>query len=88
MTASGAWIFQWRESLHDRVYSVPISDYSRRKERRSFRRDRPGMEVHWQANRHLWFRADYGIFSAGKFAKESQPGRNLNYRALWAGYKF
>lgn len=49
---------------------------------------RPGTEVHWQANRHLWFQADYGIFYAGKFVKESQPARNLNYWALWAGYKF
>jgi hypothetical protein len=24
----------------------------------------------------------------GKFVKESQPGRNLNHWALWAGYKF
>jgi hypothetical protein len=42
---------------------------------------RPGTEVRWQANRHLWFQADYGIFYAGKFVKESQSGRNLNY---WA----
>ena len=38
VTASGDWIFQWRESSRDGVYSVPISDYSRRKERRAFRR--------------------------------------------------
>jgi hypothetical protein len=49
---------------------------------------RPGTEVRCQANRHLWFQADYGIFYAGKFVKESQPGRNLNYWALWTGYKF
>jgi hypothetical protein len=49
---------------------------------------RPSAEVRWQANRHLWFQADYGIFYAGKFVKESQPGRNLNYWALWMGYKF
>ena len=46
------------------------------------------MEVQWQANRHLWFQADYGTFYAGKFVKDSQPGRNLNYWALWTGYKF
>jgi hypothetical protein len=39
-------------------------------------------------DRHVWFQADYGIFYAGKFLKETQPGRNLNYWALWAGYKF
>ncbi len=75
-------------SLHNGVYSVPISDYSPGKSDARFVGYRPGTEVHWQANRHLWFLADSGIFCAGKFAKESQPGRNLNYWALWAGYKF
>ena len=45
-------------------------------------------EVHWQANRHLWFQADYGIFYAGQFLKEASPGRNINYMEFWAGYKF
>ena len=31
---------------------------------------------------------DYGIFFAGRFLKQTQPGRNLNYWALWSGYKF
>ncbi len=89
VTASFDWIFQWRESLEDGVYAVPgflirAADGSRAR----FVGNRPGTEIHWQANRHLWFQADYGIFYAGKFVKESQPGRNLNYWALWAGYKF
>jgi hypothetical protein len=31
-----------------------------------------------------------GVISvyAGKFLKETQPRRNLNYWALWASYKF
>jgi hypothetical protein len=49
---------------------------------------RPGTQVRWQANRHLCFQADYGIFYAGKFLKESSPCRNLNYQALWAVYEF
>jgi hypothetical protein len=89
VTVSVDWIFQWRESLQDGVYSVPgflIIPAGNSIAR--FVGQRPGTEVHWQANRHLWFQADYGIFYAGKFVKESQPGRNLNYWALWAGYKF
>jgi len=35
----------------------------------------------------VWFQADYGIFYARRFLKETQAGRNLNYWALWAGYK-
>ena len=89
VTASFDWIVQWRESLDDGVYAVPgflirAADGSRAR----FVGHRPGTEIRWQANRHLWFQADYGIFYAGRFLKETQPGRNLNYWALWAGYKF
>jgi hypothetical protein len=41
--------------------------------------DRPGTEIRWHANRHLWCQGDYGIFFAGRFLKQTQPGRNLNY---------
>ena len=89
MTVSVDWIFQWRESLRDGVYSVPgFLIIPAGKSNARFVGHRPGAEVRWQANRHLWFQADYGIFYAGKFVKESQPGRNLNYWALWTGYKF
>jgi hypothetical protein len=89
ITASFDWIVQWRESLDDGVYAVPgflirAADGSRAR----FVGHRPGTEIRWQMTRHLWFQADYGIFYAGSFLKETQPGRNLNYWALWAGYKF
>jgi hypothetical protein len=89
VTASVDWIFQWRENALDGVYSVPGSlirpaDNSQAR----FVGHRPGTELQWQVDRHLWFQADYGIFYAGRFLKETQPGRNLNYWALWAGYKF
>ena len=89
VTASFDWIVQWRESLDDGVYAVPgflirAADGSRAR----FVGHRPGAEVRWQKTRHLWFQADYGIFYAGRFLKETQPGRNLNYWAFWTGYKF
>ncbi len=89
VTVSVDWIFQWRESLRDGVYSVPgFLIIPAGKSNARFVGHRPGTEVRWQANRHLWFQADYGLFYAGKFVKESQPGHNLNYWALWTGYKF
>lgn len=89
VTASVDWIFQWRENVRDGVYSVPGSlirpaDDSQAR----FVGHRPGAELQWQVDRHLWFQADYGIFYAGRFLKETQPARNLNYWALWAGYRF
>jgi len=83
------WIFQWRESVRDGVYAVPgflIVPAGNSRDR--FVGHRPGAEIHWQISRHLWAQADYGIFYAGKFLKEASPGRNLNYWALWTGYKF
>jgi hypothetical protein len=49
---------------------------------------RPGAEVRWQIDRHAYLQADYGVFYAGRFLQETTPGRNINYLALWAGYKF
>src|SRR5579863_9408050 len=57
------WIFQWRESLRDGVYAVPgflIVPAGNSQAR--FVGQRPGAEIHWQINRHLWAQADYGIF--------------------------
>jgi hypothetical protein len=89
VTVSVDWIVQWRESLDDGVYAVPgFLIRAAGGSRARFVGHRPGTEIRWQANRHLWFQADYGIFYAGRFLKETQPGRNLNYWALWAGYKF
>ena len=89
VSISADWIFQWRKSLLDGVYSVPGSLIRASGDSQArFVGNRPGTQVRWQANRHLWFQADYGIFYAGKFLKETQPSRNLNYWALWAGYKF
>ena len=89
VSLSADWIFQWRQSLDDGVYAVPgflirAADGSRAR----YVGNRPGTEIRWQTNRHLWFQGDYGIFHAGKFLKATQPGRNLNYWAVWAGYKF
>jgi hypothetical protein len=89
VTISVDCIFPWRESLRDGVYSVPgLLIIPAGKSNARFVGHRPGTEVRWQANAHLWFQGDYGIFYAAKFVKESQPGRNLNYWALWTGYKF
>jgi Alginate export len=89
VSVSFDWIVQWRENPNDALYSVPgfiirAADGSRAR----FVGHRPGTQIRWQVNPHLWFQGDYGIFYAGRFLKETQPGRNLNYWALWASYKF
>jgi len=80
IAASFDWILYWRQSLEDGGYSVPgtlirAADGSRAR----FVGYRPGTEVRWVVNTHLWFQGDYGIFFAGPFLKQTKPGRNLNY---------
>ena len=82
-------VLYWRNSVYDGVYNVPDSlirpaDGSLAR----FVGYRPGVEVHWQIDRHAYLQGDYGIFYAGKFLRETMPGQNLNYLAFWAGYKF
>ena len=89
VSVSTDWVVQWRENLLDGVYNVPgflirAADGSKAR----FVGHRPGIEARWQATRHMWYQADYGIFYTGAFLKQTMPGRNLNYWALWAGYEF
>jgi len=89
VTVSSDVVFQWRESVVDGVYAVPgfllrRADGSQAR----FVGYRPGVEARWQIDRHAYLQADYGVFYAGAFLKETMPGRNINYFALWAGYKF
>jgi len=83
------WVFQWRENINDGVYNIPgFLIAAANGSRARFVGDRPGTELRWQATRHLWFQVDYGIFHAGRFLKEAGPGKNLDYSALYAGYRF
>jgi hypothetical protein len=82
-------VAQWRQSLYDGVYAVPgFLLVPANGSRARFVGYRPGVEVRWQIDRHAYLQADYGIFYAGQFLKEASPGRNINYLAFWAGYKF
>jgi len=77
-----------RELARRSVCRPRISDYSRWKEWRAFCRESP---KHWGALASKSSPLVSGRlrnFYAGYFEKESQPARNLNYWALWAGYKF
>jgi hypothetical protein len=82
-------VAQWRQNLRDGVYAVPgFLLVPAGNSRARFVGYRPGVEVRWQIDRHAYLQADYGVFYAGEFLKQASPGRNINYVALWAGYKF
>jgi hypothetical protein len=82
-------VVQWRQSLYDGVYAVPgFLLVPAGTSRARFVGYRPGVEARWEIDRHAYLQADYGVFCAGPFLKDAAPGRNIDYMALWAGYKF
>ncbi len=89
VSVSADLVVQWRENLNDGVYAVPgFLLVSSGGSRARFVGYRPGVEVRWQIDRHMYLQADYGIFYAGAFLRQASPGRNINYTEFWAGYKF
>ena len=87
-------LLYWRHSLHDGVYGLsgpPFPGSLIRASGNSLARFvgyQPGVEARWQIDRHAYLQADYGIFFAGPFLRQTMPGRNLNWFSFWAGYKF
>jgi hypothetical protein len=89
VNAEADWLIWWRQSLGDGVYGVPgnlLVPAGRSNAR--FVGHRPGLEVRWQLDRHAYIQADYGVFFAGPYLRQSGYAKNLNYTSLWIGYKF
>lgn len=82
-------VIWWRASLGDGVYDVPghlLVAAGTSKAR--FVGHRPGVETRWQIDRHAYVQADYGVFLAGPFLRQSGRTHNLSYTSVWLGYKF
>jgi hypothetical protein len=82
--------FAWRESLQDGVYGLGVNLLRSGVENQArYIGSQPSMGVYWQANRHFSLSGAYTHFFVGPFLTESAtPGRDVNYAAVWATYKF
>ena len=82
-------MFFWRRSLRDGVYDV-AGNLLRTGQRSdaAFVGHSPGIELVWSFNRHLDLTGNYSRFFAGRFLKETPPGEDTTYVALWLTFKF
>ncbi len=46
------------------------------------------LQLEWRLDRHISLTTIYLHFFPGPFLKETQPGRNVDFVALWVTYKF
>lgn len=82
--------FFWRESLEDGVYGLGVNLLrSGLDNKNRYVGNQPSAGVYWQPSRHIGFGAAYTHFSVGPFLIHSaSPGKDVDYAAVWASYKF
>lgn len=89
ISLTGDWVFYWRQSTRDAVYGIP-GNFQRagNQSHARFIGQQPGIEITWQANRHTTLTLNYARFLAGRFLRETPPGHDITYFAVWMTYKF
>ncbi|HTP66240.1 MAG TPA: alginate export family protein, partial [Geobacteraceae bacterium] len=83
------WDFFWRESTNDGLYNNAVALVRSGKTSNAHNIGSMAQaQLFWDIDRHLSFVAIYGHFFAGRFLKESGPGKDLDYVTTWLTYKF
>lgn len=82
--------FFWRESLEDGIYGLGVNLlWSGLNNRNRYIGRQPSAGVYWQASRHIGVAAAYTHFLVGPFLTDrASPGKDVDYAAIWASYKF
>lgn len=83
------WVFFWRESTHDGLYSIatlPIRSVQINRGR--FSGSSPAVTMSWNVSRHITMLASYVHFFPGP-SFDTDPGNNsVDYFTAWLTYKF
>ena len=80
--------FYWRESLDDGIYTPGGSViYDGNPDFARFVGTDFSLIIGWQATPHINISAAYTHFFAGRFIRQN-GGKDVNYGAVWASYKF
>jgi hypothetical protein len=81
--------FFWRNSLNDGIYG-PTGPLTRTGSlsRARFVGNQLSLPVQLQVDRHLTYTIFYSRFFAGRFLKETPPGRSVTYISSFLTYKF
>lgn len=81
--------FFWRQSTSDGIYGIPGNLVrSGRTSGSRYIGSHANLQLEWQLDRHISLTTIYLHFFPGPFLKETQPGENVDFVALWVTYKF
>ncbi len=83
------WDFFWRESERDGIYNnAVVLVRSGKKSNARYIGSQPQAQLEWDIDRHTTFILCYAHFFAGRFIKETGPGKDVDFMTTWLAYKF
>jgi len=88
-TVSQGTAFFWRQSTRDGIYGINVAPL--RTGVNSSARDvgiLPSVRLDWRVNQHFIYTAIYSHFFAGRFLKETPPGKDVHYATSWLTFRF
>lgn len=86
---TGEWDIFWRFSTHDGLYDNGGNVLRRPGgSDATYVGNQPGVGMEWELGRHASLNASYSHFFAGDFVRQSGPGRDIDFLAVWLVYRF
>jgi hypothetical protein len=83
------WLFFWRQSTRDGIYSVSGALLRTGKlSHARFVGHQRSVQLEWQVDRHITVALNYAHFLTGDFLKQTQPDRSMDYLGAWVTYRF
>lgn len=83
------WDFFWRESTRDGIYGNAVNLVrSGRTSGARYIGSALSLKGEWRLDRHMSLVGVYTRFFTGPYIRETGPGRDVDFLATWASYKF
>jgi hypothetical protein len=83
------WDFFWRESERDGIYNNAVSLVrSGKNSTARYIGSQPQAQLEWDLELHTTFYLIYAHFFAGRFIRDTGPGKDVDYVSTWLAYKF
>ena len=88
-SVTASTLFIWRDSLNDGVYSIGNGLLrTGQSSRARYVGAQPELEAKYTFNRHLDLKGIFIYFRAGKFLKQTSPGRDISYLGSMLTFRF
>jgi hypothetical protein len=86
--STGTALF-WRQSTRDGIYGINVSPLRTGQLSQAHEIGiLPSVRLDWRISRYFTYTAVYSHFFAGRFLKETPPGKDVDYVSTWLTFRF